>query len=421
MIRMIRIVVAAAIALAAVPFAQAQQCPPTTPVEGAPPPAPLPVFPADNWWNLDISAAPVDTGSGGYIAFINNGGTRHLHPDFGGEVSPGSTDIYGFPYAIVDGFQPKQAVTFQYFDESDGVDANGQGVPFYPIPSQAITQTHWVEGGAPANVDQRSSADRHLLMIDCTNRYLYELYNVYYNGTQGKWYGGSGAFFDLNTNNRRPDGWTSADAAGLAIFPGLVRYDDAWNPAVTDIGHAFRVTVRATNGYVFPASHQAGSTQDQCRRLRSRHPHHRSERAEDFPCDAEVRPDRGRQRQRHVHQRHLRHALEQRHPQSRVLDPDCERLRGSAARLESAAVGSRGIERDQREPQSGRGRQFLHRYRHAFRRCAERWRLGLALKREPRDHAAGQRDGGAGKYRRLVPDHYIGRHHGDDSNAICDL
>jgi hypothetical protein len=100
--------------------------------------------------------------------------------------------------------------------------------------------------------------DRHLLIVDCTNRHLYELFNVWFDGT--RWRAGSGAFFDMNTNNRRPETWTSADAAGLAVFPGLVRYDEAWNPAVTDIGHAFRVTVRATNGYVYPASHRAGST-----------------------------------------------------------------------------------------------------------------------------------------------------------------
>ena len=237
------------------------QCPASVPVQGAPPPAPLPVFPVDNWWNQDVRTAPVDPNSSGYIAFINNGGTRRLHPDFGGEESPGSVAVYGMPYAIVDGSQAKQAVTFQYWDESDGVDySTGQGLPFYPIPAQAITQNHWVEGGAPANVDQRSQGDRHLLMIDCTNRHLYELYNVYFNSAQGKWYAGSGAFFDLNANNRRPDGWTSADAAGLAIFPGLVRYDDAGNSAVSDLGHALRVTVRATNGYVYPASHRAGTT-----------------------------------------------------------------------------------------------------------------------------------------------------------------
>src|SRR5947209_4186315 len=90
------------------PLARAQ-CPPSTPIQGAAPPAPLPVFPRDNWWNLDISAAPLDSGSSSYIAFVNNGGTRRLHPDFGGEVSPGSADIYGMPYAIVDGAQAKQA------------------------------------------------------------------------------------------------------------------------------------------------------------------------------------------------------------------------------------------------------------------------------------------------------------------------
>jgi len=254
-----RLLFAFALVLLAPPPALAQ-CPASVPVEGAPPPGPLPLLPADNWWNTDLSAAPVDINSAGYIAFINNGGTRRLHPDFGGEVSAGSVDVYGMPYAIVDGTQPKQAVTFNYWDESDGVDyTTGQGIPFYPIPAQAITQSHWVEGGAPGNVDDRTE-DRHLLIIDCTNKYLYELYNVFYDSTQSKWFAGSGAFFDMNTDNRRPDGWTSADAAGLAILPGLVRYDDAWNPAVTDIGHAFRVTVRATNGYVYPASHRAGST-----------------------------------------------------------------------------------------------------------------------------------------------------------------
>jgi hypothetical protein len=237
------------------------QCPANLPAQGAPPPGPLPVFPANNWWNLDIRSAPVDANSSSYISFINNGGTRRLHPDFGGEESPGSVAIYGMPYAVVGDTQTPRAVTFQYWDESDGVDmSTGQGIPFYPIPDQAITQPHWVEGGAPASVDQRSSSDRHLLMIDCVNRHLYELYNVFYNTSQGRWYAGSGAFFDMNTSDRRPEGWTSADAAGLAIFPGLVRWDEVFDPAVTQIDHAFRVTVRATNGYVYPASHRAGST-----------------------------------------------------------------------------------------------------------------------------------------------------------------
>ena len=149
------------------------QCPATVPIQGAPPPGPLPVLPADNWWNVDVSSAPVDPASASYIAFINNGGTRRLHPDFGGEASPGSVAVYGMPYAVVEAAQAKSTVTFQYASESDGADQ-----AFYPIPTQSITQPHWVEGGAPANVDQRSSSDRHLLMVDCTNNDLYELYNV---------------------------------------------------------------------------------------------------------------------------------------------------------------------------------------------------------------------------------------------------
>ena len=93
-----------------------------------------------------------------------------------------------------------------------------------------------------------ASSDRHLLIVDRERRYLYELYNVFYDGSQ--WRAGSGAFFDLNANGRRPDGWTSADAAGLAILPGLVRYDEVFGPG--EIRHAFRVTVRATNGYCLP-------------------------------------------------------------------------------------------------------------------------------------------------------------------------
>jgi len=224
-------------------------------VQGGALPGPLPLFPAGNWWNTDISAAPIDPNSASYISFI--GSLRGLHPDFGGDVSPGSPQVYGFPYAVVDGTLAKQTVQFQYADESDGVNhSTNQSVPFYPIPVEAINQAHWIEGGEPGNVDRRSVSDRHLLIVDRDHKYLYELYNVYYNGSQ--WLAGSGAFFDMTTNGRRPDGWTSADAAGLAILPGLVRYDEVFGTA--EIGHAFRVTVRATNGYVYPASHRAGST-----------------------------------------------------------------------------------------------------------------------------------------------------------------
>jgi len=238
------------------------QCPATVPVEGGVLPGPLPLFPSDNWWNADVSNAPVDPDSASYIDFINDGGTQPLHPDFGGEESPGSVAVYGMPYAVVGGTQPKVAVQFFYSSQSDGVDhTTNTSVPFYPIPAEAITQPHWVEGGSPANVDQRSTQDRHLLIVDCANKALYELYNVWYDTPHAKWRAGSGAYFDLTKNDRRPEGWTSADAAGLAILAGLVRWDEAYDPAVTEIGHAFRVTVRATNGYVYPASHVAGSTQ----------------------------------------------------------------------------------------------------------------------------------------------------------------
>ncbi len=218
-------------------------------------PGPLPIFPPDNWWNLDVSNAPVDPASASYIQFI--GPTRTAHPDFGGNVAPGSAQVYGFPYAIVDSTVTPRAVQFQYASESDGVDhTTNRSVPFYPIPDEAIAQAHWIEGGDAGNVDLRSSSDRHLLIVDRDRRYLYELYNVFYDGS--RWLAGSGAFFDMTANGRRPDGWTSADAAGLAILPGLVRYEEAFG--TSEIGHAFRVTVRATNGYVYPASHRAAST-----------------------------------------------------------------------------------------------------------------------------------------------------------------
>jgi hypothetical protein len=217
-------------------------------------PLPSQLFPADNWWNEDISAAPVDPRSPHFIAFINNGGTRRLHPDFGGYESPGSTTIYGFPYVVIGADQPKRAVSFYYADESDGVDrGTGRSYPFYPIPDEAISQPYWIEGGPAGN--QSPGGDRHMIVVDRDNAHLYELFDLRWNGSQ--WVAGSGAFFDLKTNNRRPEGWTSADAAGLAILPGLVRYDEVAGP--DEIRHAFRVTVRATNGYVWPASHRAGS------------------------------------------------------------------------------------------------------------------------------------------------------------------
>jgi hypothetical protein len=209
------------------------------------------VFPASNWWNLDISTAPVDPQSSQIIDWISGRNTnpsavRRLHPDFG-------PPPYGIPYVVVSGAQPRVPLTFvDYGDESD---VGAPGLPGYPIPDEARTEPNYIEGGVPGG---GSSGDRHLLIIDRDRWLLYESFATRWNAAASRWEAGSGAVFNLGTNDRRPEGWTSADAAGLAIFPGLVRYDEVFGAA--EIRHAFRVTTRATNGYVWPASHRAGST-----------------------------------------------------------------------------------------------------------------------------------------------------------------
>jgi hypothetical protein len=157
-------------------------------------------------------------------------------------------------YLTVPGTQPLEAVVFDYGEESDA-GAPGRP-PGYPIPVEAKTQPKWIEGGYPGSAPV--GGDKHLLIVDRDHRLLFETWDTRYNTATARWEAGSGAVFPLDSNARRPDGFTSADAAGLAILPGLVRYDEAFG---TDpIRHAFRVTVRSTNGYVWPASHRAGST-----------------------------------------------------------------------------------------------------------------------------------------------------------------
>ena len=220
-------------------------------VRGGPLPQPLPLFPSNNWWNTDITNAPVDSNSASFITFIATG--RGMHPDFGGDAV--GSGIYGMPYITVGGAQPLVPVVFDYADESDyGAPGRPAG---YPIPPEAKTETKWIEGGL-AGSDPAASGDRHMLIVDRDNRLLYELFALRWNVAMNRWEAGSGAIFPLDANLRRPDTWTSADAAGLAILPGLVRYDESYGSA--PIRHAFRVTVRATNGYVYPASHRAGST-----------------------------------------------------------------------------------------------------------------------------------------------------------------
>jgi hypothetical protein len=243
------------VAPATVSVASAQ----TTPnVDGALP-APLPLFPADNWWNADISKAPKDTNSAKFITFI--GTTRKLHPDMGASAhDPNDTQqIDGLPYIVVAGTQKLVPVTFRYSGESDtGAPGRPAG---YPIPEQVKTKAGWMEGGAPAgstSTNDSNKGDRHMLIVDKDNKILYELFAAKWNATAKRWEAGSGAVWPLTQNRRRTEGWTSADASGMAILPGLIRYDEAFGTA--PIKHALRVTVRATNGFVFPASHKAGST-----------------------------------------------------------------------------------------------------------------------------------------------------------------
>jgi hypothetical protein len=231
--------------------------PPSSPPPQPPPAPPAPprsvvrlnddfggraIFPSSNWWNQDISAAPVDPQSNAFIDFI--GRDRGLHPDFG-------PPPYGIPYMGVGEAEPRVPVAFvAYGDESD---PGFRGERGYPIPDVAKTSPNYIEGGVPGG---GSDGDRHMLIVDRDRWVLYELFATEWNAARGRWEAGSGAVFDLSANGRRPEGWTSADAAGLAILPGLVRYDEARRGRVA---HAFRVTVRSTNGHVWPASHSAGS------------------------------------------------------------------------------------------------------------------------------------------------------------------
>ena len=209
------------------------------------------VFPSTNWWNVDVTAVAVDSRSAAFIDFIsgrtasNPTAVRRLHPDFG-------PPPYGFPYVVVAADQARVALTFvAYGSESD---SGAPGLPGYPIPDEARVQPHYIEGDV---IGGGASGDRHMLIIDRDRWLLYETFATMWNGPAGRWEAGSGAVFDMNRNDRRPEGWTSADAAGLAIFPGLIRYDEVFGAG--EILHAFRVTVRASNGYVWPASHRAGS------------------------------------------------------------------------------------------------------------------------------------------------------------------
>lgn len=185
-----------------------------------------PVFPSDNPWNADISTAPVDTNSAAYIASINQF-AQYLHPDFGSNLT------YGIPYTIVASSQVSVPITFTSWPEQSDPGP-------YPIPLNAPIE---------------SGSDRHVLVAQSGTCKLFELYNAQQVGDG--WEASNGAVFDLHSNALRPNCWTSADAAGLPILPGLVRYDEVTAGA---INHALRFTVQSTQkAFVHPGTHYASS------------------------------------------------------------------------------------------------------------------------------------------------------------------
>jgi len=196
-----------------------------------------PIFPKDNHWNLRVDRLPVLPNSDAIVDSIGRDGT--LHPDFGSGLYEGAP--IGIPFTTVSRRQPRVPVRFEYAGESD------RGP--YPIPRDAP-----IEGG------RRSDGDRHVIVIDRDRCRLYETFASYPVAGGRRWRAGSGAIWNLRSNRLRPAGWTSADAAGLPILPGLARYDDIRRGS---IDHALRFTVQRTRrAYIYPARHFASTLTD---------------------------------------------------------------------------------------------------------------------------------------------------------------
>ncbi|WP_410813923.1 hypothetical protein [Micromonospora sp. 067-2] len=201
----------------------------------SPPAAACRVFPGDNVWHADVSRLPVHPRSAAIVGSI--GPAAAVHADFGSGTWQGAP--IGIPVTVVGGGQRRVPVTFTYGDESDAGP--------YPVPPAAA-----IEGGP------RGDGDRHVIVWDRDACRAYELFDAHPSGAG--WRAGSGAVFDLRSNRMRPAGWTSADAAGLSILGGLVRYDEV---AAGRIDHAIRVTVpRTRTGWIWPASHSASGSTD---------------------------------------------------------------------------------------------------------------------------------------------------------------
>ena len=207
--------------LALVPFALTAAQPSLPGARGCP------IFPASNVWNTPVDGLPVAADSAALIGSI--GRERGLHADFAHELR------YGIPYNVASQRTPRYQVSFEYGDESDHLR--------YPIPP---------------HVRQEGGGDAHIIVVDRDRCRLTELYAAQH--VNGRWKAGSGASWNLRSNKLRPDGWTSADAAGLPILPGLVRYDEV---ARGEIRHAIRFTAEQTRkAHIYPARHDAGSSDD---------------------------------------------------------------------------------------------------------------------------------------------------------------
>ena len=204
------------------------------PLPGAPH---CPVFPRSSQWNQRVDRLPVLASSDRIVQSIGAG--AHSHADFGSGLYNGAP--IGIPFVTVSRHQKRVPVSFQYSDESD------RGP--YPIPA-----------GVPIEGGRSSDGDRHVIVVDRSRCRLYELYAAYPEDGGARWRAGSGAIWNLRSNHLRPRGWTSADAAGLPILPGLARYDEARRGR---IDHALRITVpRTRRAYIYPARHLASSDTD---------------------------------------------------------------------------------------------------------------------------------------------------------------